>query len=180
MKFNEEKLIKKALDFGFDSVVKLNREALEFNPLIRDMCAQNRCRIYGKSWSCPPAIGSIEDSFNRTKDYTDGIIIECIIPLEDDFDYESMEKGAIKHQKMVMDFSQKLKEEGYDILPMASGACRLCDKCTYPDSPCRFPDKTISAMEAYGIFVSDLCKKSGIKYNNGPLTMTYIGCILFK
>ena len=33
-------------------------------------------------------------------------------------------------------------------------------------------------MEAYGLLVSDVCLKSGVKYYYGPKTMTYTSCIL--
>jgi len=38
----------------------------------------------------------------------------------------------------------------------------------------------ISAMEAYGLLVSDVCVRSGLAYNYGPGTMTYTSCILYS
>ena len=63
-------------------------------------------------------------------------------------------------------------------LPLSSGACSLCRKCTYPDRPCRFPGKRLSSMEAYGLLVSDVCQKSGLPYYYGPKTITFTACIL--
>ena len=34
-------------------------------------------------------------------------------------------------------------------------------------------------MEAYGLFVSDICTRSGLNYNYGPNTLTYTSCVLF-
>ena len=28
---------------------------------VRDMCETNRCRRYGTSWACPPAIGTVKE-----------------------------------------------------------------------------------------------------------------------
>ena len=63
-------------------------------------------------------------------------------------------------------------------LPLTAGSCTLCRKCTYPERPCRFPKKRFSSMEAYGLLVSDVCLKSGLKYYYGPKTITYTSCIL--
>lgn len=35
-------------------------------------------------------------------------------------------------------------------------------------------------MEAYGLFVSDICARSGLAYNYGPRTMTYTSCVLYN
>ena len=57
--------------------------------------------------------------------------------------------------------------------------CGICEKCTYPDAPCRFPDRAFPSMEACGLVVNDVCKASGIPYNYGPRTMTFTGCVLY-
>ena len=65
-------------------------------------------------------------------------------------------------------------------LPLTAGSCTLCARCTYPDRPCRYPTKRLSSMEAYGLFVSDICTRSGLAYNYGPRTMTYTSCVLYN
>ena len=35
-------------------------------------------------------------------------------------------------------------------------------------------------MEAFGLFVSDICARSGLGYNYGPRTMTYTSCLLYS
>ena len=57
--------------------------------------------------------------------------------------------------------------------------CDICEKCTYPDAPCRFPEKAIPSIEACGISVVELSKLIGLNYNNGPCTVTYFCMILF-
>ena len=75
-----------------------------------------------------------------------------------------------------------LKEEMLKVFPHAlilgAGGCRICKKCAYPES-CRFPEKAISSMEAYGLFVTQVCRDNNIKYYYGPKTITYTGCVLF-
>ena len=54
-----------------------------------------------------------------------------------------------------------------------------CAKCTYPDQPCRFPDKAFTSMEAYGLLVTDVCKSADTPYYYGRNTVTFTSCVLF-
>ena len=64
-------------------------------------------------------------------------------------------------------------------MTLSAGTCTLCKECTYPDAPCRFPDKRLVSMEAAGLVVSEVCTQAGIDYNHGPQTIAYSGCVLF-
>ena len=66
------------------------------------------------------------------------------------------------------------------LTPLTAGCWTVCAKCTYPDKPCRYPSKRLSSMEAFGLFVSDICARSGLGYNYGPRTMTYTSCLLYS
>ena len=46
--------------------------------------------------------------------------------------------------------------------------------------PCRFPEKAIPSLEAYGINVSRLASAAEMKYINGQNTVTYFGMVLFE
>ncbi len=65
-----------------------------------------------------------------------------------------------------------------DCLPMAAGSCTICQQCTYPDRPCRFPDRMFPSMEACGLVINDVCRDSGMPYDYGAGTITYTSCIL--
>ena len=64
------------------------------------------------------------------------------------------------------------------LLPLGAGCCTRCKDCTYPDAPCRFPEKMVSSMEAYGMLVLEICKANGLSYYYGADTMTYTSCFL--
>ena len=65
MDFPVEELKKFALQCGFTHAEELDLKALVFMPEVREMCRADRCRAYGKNWSCPPACGSIEEAAAR-------------------------------------------------------------------------------------------------------------------
>jgi len=180
MQYNTDELIKEAVDTGFSNAGELKLSALVFMPEVRDMCNADRCRQYGKNWRCPPGCGSIEDAAERAAKYSYGIIVQTTGQMEDDFDYETIKDTSEKHKKNFAALVEKLKGRYNDVLPMGAGTCELCETCTYPDAPCRFPDKSISSMEAYGLWVSKVCELSGIPYYYGKATITFTSCYLLK
>lgn len=172
-------LIKEALEQGFSFACELNVGTLEFMPEVRAMCAADRCQSYGRSWNCPPGCGTVEEAAQRASAFKQGILVQTIGQLEDDFDWEGIEAAHQTHRVNFEAFTAKLRGRFSDLMPMGVGACSICEECTYPDAPCRYPERAVPPMEAYGLFVSKVCTLSGAKYNNGPQTITFTSCYLF-
>lgn len=173
-------MMAEALTAGFDRAAELLVADLRFLPDVRDMCQMNRCGAYGKNWACPPGCGSLAECEARVRRYRKGILVQTIGQLEDSFDFEGMQAAAEKFQKTFVDFHQTLKVQYPDLLGMGAGGCRICGTCTYPDAPCRFPERAMPSMEASGLMVKDVCEACGVSYINGINTVTYVGCYLLE
>jgi predicted metal-binding protein len=175
-----------ALGCGFTHVGELRTDTIRIRPEVRDACAADKCNSYGKNWSCPPACGSLEACEQRIRRYDGGFILQTSGILEDSLDYEMMTRIATEHRKHLRAFQEALRamysapETGAPpvYLILGNGACKNCERCAYPDSPCRFPDTMFTSMEAMGMVVSDVCKANNLPYYYGPNTLTYVGCVL--
>lgn len=173
-----QEIVTLAHQAGFDHVGKVNTASLVARSEVRDMCAAGRCGAYGKSWSCPPACGSIEHCQKRMKDYKAGLLLQTTGNMDDEFDIETIAETQMRHKKQFFAFVRQLRVLDPGCLPLTAGCCNLCTKCTYPSRPCRFPGKMLSSMEAYGLLVSEVCLQSGLGYYYGPKTITYTSCVL--
>ncbi len=171
-----EQWIQLALEEGFSYAAELKMDTVELLPEVRQMCENNTCRAYGKSWVCPPACGTLEECAGRLKKYTCGILLQTVGEIEDWMDYEGMMETEKKHKETFERYVQKLRKQVPELLPVGSGGCRICAQCTYPESSCRFPDRSFTSMEAYGMEVSRICKKNGLEYNYGPGKIAYTAC----
>lgn len=169
-----------ATDLGFSHAGPLNVQSLKFLPEVRDMCAADRCHNYGKCWTCPPHCGTLEEMSQRAAGYTSGILVQSTAQMEDDFDVECMLETEHLQKRLFSLLVSKLSQSGVDFLPLATGACTICNPCACPDEPCRFPQQAIPSMEAYGLVVSQVCQDSGLPYYYGPRTMTYTSCVLLR
>lgn len=175
-------LITLAAAAGFEETAPLRAERLVFRPEVRDMCRADRCRSYGKSWCCPPACPPLEEMARRMRDYGDGVLVETVGRMADDFDYEAMLDAERRHKERFAALTRTLYDRygRENVLPMGAGTCRRCPQCTYPDAPCRFPQEQTMSMEAYGLLVSQVCQDCGAAYYHGPRTITYVSCALLR
>ena len=175
---NYEQLSKLAEEAGFSAWAPLDVSTIELRPEVRDMCAVNSCGQYEKRWSCPPGCGTLEECTARLKGCTHGILVQTCGDIEDGFDFEAMMEIEAEHKENFNDMYRQLREAAGDILALGAGCCTQCAKCTYPAEKCRFPEKMVSSMEAYGMVVLEVCKANGLTYYYGPDKMAYTSCFL--
>ncbi len=180
MEYDFDQLFAIAKECGLDACGKMDPAKLEFMPEVRAMCAADKCQNYNRSWSCPPACGTLEEMRERCSAYSTGFLVQTIARMEDEYDIETMAEAPKKNGENFNRLVDRLTELGLDMLPMGAGGCRRCEKCTYPDAPCRFPDKVHPSMEACGLLVSKVCTDNDMPYYYGPNTIAYTGCILLK
>lgn len=170
--------VKTAKEIGFSEAGRLDPETLKVMPLVRETCAEDKCHAYNHNWTCPPACGTLEECEARMRTYARGILVQTTGELHRSIDTKMYMETEQLHREHLL----TLKEEMLKVFPHAlilgAGGCRICKKCAYPES-CRFPEKAISSMEAYGLFVTQVCRDNNMKYYYGPKTITYTGCVLF-
>lgn len=170
-----------AESIGFNCMGTCDAKDLVAREEVRSMCAAGTCQKYDRSWACPPACGDIADFQKQMNEFGKCLVVQTVAQMEDDFDFETMEEAGELQKRRVLDLVEAIEREGLsaETMVLSAGTCTLCAVCTYPDEPCRFPDKRLVSMEAAGLVVSEVCTLAGIPYNHGPQTMAYSGCVLY-
>jgi len=175
---NYEELAQTAKECGFTHYAELDISTLEFLQEIRDMCNPGQCRNYNKSWSCPPACASLEEMRERVKNYKTGILVQTVGDLEDSMDWDGIMEAGAQHKENFGKMRKDLNKKHPKLLAMGAGECKICEACTYPDNPCRHPEKMEVSMEASGLFVSKVCTDNNLKYNYGQEKIAFTSCFL--
>lgn len=166
-------------DLGITRFGDIAVDALVFNPVFRDACAMNQCGKYGTNWACPPGVGSPDALAARARRFTRGLVIQTVWPLTDAFDLEGMMDAAARHNALFRRVAAHIAAHQTPTLALSAGACEGCEPCTYArGEPCCLPDQAIASLEAYCIDVAALLDAAGLRYNNGPGTVSYVGLIL--
>lgn len=146
----------------------------------RKACEANSCGRYGRCWTCPPYVGDIDELIKTAKQYKYAVVYRTVSPLEDSFDIEGMLEAGKNHNSLSLKISECAKPLG-NFLHLSAGGCRICDRCAKEDDlPCRFPQKALCSLEAYGVDVSALAKTAGMPYIAGVNTVSYFGAVLFN
>ncbi len=149
---------------------------IPFSEAVLEACRANRCGRYGTCWTCPPGTDGVEEKIRR---YRRAVVFSRKHDLEDSFDFEGMTEGMKRARETLAEIRAALDRDGIPYMALGCEGCHLCPACTYPDAPCRHPDLATPSVEACGIHVVELSRKIGIKYNNGPDTVTYFCIVLF-
>lgn len=147
---------------------------------IREICKDNSCGQYGKSWACPPAVGTVEECKNRCLRYNTMLVFTGKYILDSSFDFDGMMRGMTDFKQLANELEAAVKPYLTDYLILSNEGCGTCKICTYPDEPCRYPERLHHSMEGYGILVSEAAKKAAVNYNNGENSVTYFGALLFN
>lgn len=166
-------------ELGIHQFAFMKTADLIFSDGVRKLCEVNSCGQYGKTWACPPGVGSLTECKEKVLKYENLFVFTTMHPLEDSFDFEGMEDGKAKHNQVCPAIANLFREHYEDLLILSAEGCSRCDACTYPDAPCRFPETLFPSIESYGVEVNRLAAKAGVNYINGANTVTYFGCILY-
>ena len=180
LKFTKDSIVEDVLQMGFSHAGLADVKTLEPLQEVRDMCAEDKCHQYNKNWSCPPGCGTLEECRERMHSYDWGILVQRTMEMGDDFDPDTWRTDGEAHRERLVQLFEELKARYPRVLGLGSAGCRLCAACTYPDAPCRFPERRMSGMEGYGLLVSDVCKKNDLPYYYGKDTVTFTGLFLVK
>lgn len=175
MDFNKDILA----NIGISQFGIISTGQIVFLPEIRELCENNCCRNFATTWACPPAVGTLSECKEKCLMYDRAMVFNSIYPLEDSFDIEGMVAGHRKFKIVCDNLYYLVKSHLDDFLLLSNESCIRCEDCTYPGSPCRFPEILFPSIEGFGILVVKLAEIAQINYINGKNTVTYFGMILY-
>ena len=151
---------------------------IEFSERIRYVC-EHECGMYGKSWACPPAVGSVAACREKVLSYPAGLVFTTLTEVEDIADLEATLATRKPHEQITRQVRDILRQYASDVLTLSTEACAVCRHCSYPDAPCRHPDRMFPCVESYGIVATDLAEKNGIEFYNGNL-VTWFSVLCYR
>lgn len=152
---------------------------LEFAERIRVIC-QSECPRYGKTWACPPAVGTVEQCRERCLRYPKGLLITSLAEVSSISHIEECLATRPAHEAMTHKIIELMEAQGAQVYGLSTESCALCEHCTYPNAPCRHKDQMLPCLESHGIVATALADKYGIEYLYGPQVVTWFSILLFR
>jgi len=146
----------------------------------RKLCEENLCKEYGVTWGCPPGVGTEKECLKIIKRYSKAAILIRKYENVDLKDGDFQKKLGTVNQDLCRKFSEMLRKEGYEVLPLSDGGCSFCKECSYPGEPCKFPDKCVTSISGYGIMMEEYLKSQNIDFRFEDNCITLYGLILYN
>lgn len=153
-------------------------EKIPFSERVREVCRTD-CPRYGHCWACPPAVGEVDECIARCKVYDSWCLFSTICEGVDEANMDDCLRVKKEHEAVTGAIRRELDGRIGDFLVLGTG-CNICETCTCPDAPCRFPDERLSSMESHGIVLVNMVEQAGLCFDYGPGTVTYFSIILYN
>ncbi|MDR2258318.1 MAG: DUF2284 domain-containing protein, partial [Treponema sp.] len=65
-----------AEECGFSHIGELQVDTIKVRIEARQGCEVNKCGSYGKTWSCPPGCGTLEDCEAKLRKHKRGLLLQ--------------------------------------------------------------------------------------------------------
>jgi len=154
-------------------------DELIFSPRVRYIC-ETECPQFGKSWACPPAVGSVEDCEKRCRAHPNGLLITTMAEVADIANIELTLATRGDHEEITHMVHDLFRQQGIEPLVLSTESCAICESCAYPDGPCRCPRHMYPCVESQGILVTELAEQKGIDFQAGGNIVTWFSLFLYK
>lgn len=152
---------------------------LEFSHRIRWIC-ENECPMYGKTWACPPGVGSVDACTAKCLSYNKCLIIGTITDEASPSDMEEALATRAAHEQVTNEIRQLFRDQNIDPYILSTEACAECERCAIADGlPCRMPDRMHPCLESHGINLIPTLEELGLEFQYGGDVITWYSLLFF-
>ena len=153
---------------------------LEFSDRIRWIC-EHECPMYGKSWACPPGVGSVEHCTKVCRGYANCLMIATITEVSDISDIHETLATRPDHEKITNQVRDLMRQQGVQPYILSTEACAVCQRCAILDGlPCRLPGRMHPCVESHGINLLALLDQHGLAFQYGENVVTWFSLLFYN
>ena len=157
----------------------LDPKELEFSDRIRWIC-QHECPMYGKTWACPPGVGSVESCREKCLSYENCLMIATIAEVADIADIQETLATRPEHEKITNQVGSAMEALGAKPYILSTEACTLCQRCAILDGqPCRHPESMHPCVESHGINIIPALESRGLDFQFGDTRVTWVSLLFY-
>ena len=158
----------------------IDPDELEFSERVRWIC-EHECPMYGKSWACPPGVGSVAECKSRCGKYRNCLMIATITEVEDIADINATLETRHPHEKLTNQVRDMMRQQGVEPYILSTEACAVCSRCAIEDGlPCRMPGRMHPCVESHGINILSLLDRQGLAFQYGENVVTWFSLLYYN
>jgi predicted metal-binding protein len=153
---------------------------LEFSDRVRWIC-EHECPMYGKSWACPPGVGTVGQCREKCGKYEKCLMIATITEVSDIGNLPETLATRAPHEKLTNQVRDLIREQGIVPYILSTEACAVCERCAIEDGlPCRLPGKMHPCVESHGINLLGLLDDRGLSFQYGQNVVTWFSLLFYN
>lgn len=157
----------------------LSSRDIEFSDKVRTIC-KKECPRYGKSWSCPPAVGTVAHCTEVCQGYPYALLFSSVAEVKDYSDMNALLATKAEHEDITRQIEQFLKDDAWKCYTLSTDSCSICEKCTYPKGSCLHPDQMHPCIESHGILLTKNIEENHMDYFMGEQMVLWFSLIFLK
>ena len=162
--------------FGYYSI---DPRELEFSDRIRWIC-EHECPMCGRTWACPPGVGSVQQCKEKVLSYKNCLMIATIVEVNDITNIDETLATRPEHEAITNEVRDLMRQQGVEPYILSTEACAACDRCAILDGqPCRMPDRMHPCVESHGINILPLLEELGLAFQYGENVVTWFSLLLY-
>ncbi len=157
----------------------LKPEELEFSERIRWIC-EHECPMYGTSWACPPAVGTVGQCKARCLGYQNALMIATITEVCDIANIDETLATRPEHEAVTNEVRELFRQQGIEPYILSTESCTECESCTCKTGePCRNPDRMHPCVESHGINILSVIEELGLTFQYGENVVTWFSLLFY-
>lgn len=177
---NRERLEEQLAQFPLYAYGYMDPRTLEFTERVRFICKQE-CPMYGQSWACPPAVGTVAECKCKCLAYENCLMIATLTEVSDIANIEETLSTRGDHEEITNQIADLMRQQGVQPYILSTEACAVCPRCAYLDGqPCRYPERMHPCVESQGINVIPALEEQGIPFIYGENVVTWVSLLFFN
>ena len=158
----------------------IDPQGLEYSQRIRWIC-EHECPMYGKTWACPPGVGSVESCAEKCRSYSRCLMVGTVTEAEDLSDMEKTLRTRPEHEALTNRIRDLLRLQGIEPYILSTEACAVCERCAIEDGlPCRMPGRMHPCVESHGINLIPTLEENGLEFQYGGDVVTWYSLLFFN
>lgn len=157
----------------------LDTKDLTFTERVRYIC-RKECQMYGKTWACPPAVGTVEACRARCLAYPRYLLLCTVTEVDDISDISATLATRAAHEEVTRQAEELVRAQGVEVYTLSTEACAICGSCAYPEGPCRHPDRMHPCIESHGILLTQTAEECGLPFQYGDNVVTWFSMIFYR
>ena len=125
---NQEILEEKLAELPLYCYQFFDPQELEFSQRVRWIC-EHECPMYGKSWACPPGVGSVETCQEKCMRHKNCLMIATVTEVPDIADITQTLATRTDHEDITNQVGGFFREQGVEPYILSTESCAICPRC---------------------------------------------------